>query len=108
MSNKNVANHLHRYKRKNIGVDGKIFLVYVCTKPACSHYIRVDLAEGRLCECNICHETMIINKTVLTRSNKGGSQVKPHCSDCTKKKKVTHVEDVETITKFLDGIKTSV
>ena len=65
MSNKNVANHLHRYKRKNIGVDGKIFLVYVCTKPACSHYIRVDLAEGRLCECNICHETMIINKTVL-------------------------------------------
>lgn len=107
MSNKNVANHLHRYKKKNIGVDGKIYLVYICTKPACSHYIRVDLAEGKLCECNICHETMIINKVVLSHST-GVALVRPHCSNCTKRKKVTHVEDVETITKFLDGIKTSV
>lgn len=107
MPNKNVANHLHRYKKKNIGVNGKVFLVYICTKPSCSHYIRVDLAENKLCECNICHEPMIINKVVLTRSN-GVAQTKPHCSECTKRKKVTHVEDVEAITKFLDGIKTSV
>lgn len=107
MANKNVANHLHRYKKKNIGVDGKIFLVYICTKPACSHYIRVDLAENKLCECNICHEPMIIDKVVLSQSS-GIALVKPHCSKCTKRKKVSNVENVEAITEFLSGIKTEV
>lgn len=101
MPSKTVANHLHRYKKKNIGVNGKEFLVYVCTKPACSHYIRMDLAEGRLCECNRCGEAMIIGRETMTKSS-GKPMTLPHCVDCTKRKVS---KDVDTITEFLEGIK---
>jgi len=101
-----AVNHLHRYKKKNLGVDGKKFFVYACTKPACSHYIRCDLAEGKLCECNKCYETMLITKEVLTK-NSGKPMTNPHCSDCTKRKKVVD-EDVTAITEFLGGIESKV
>ncbi len=103
MSNR-VANHLHRYKKVNIARDGKEFLVYKCVKPACSHYIRIDLAEGKLCECNKCGEAMIIGKITLTQSG-GKPMTKPHCLNCIKRKKVP---DVEAITEFLDGSKTTI
>lgn len=105
MSSKTVANHLHRYKKKNIGVNGKEFFVYVCTKPACSHYVRIDLAEGKLCECNKCHEAMIITREVMTKSS-GKPMTLPHCLGCVKRKKVTDVE-VGAITEFLGGVKTT-
>lgn len=94
-----VANHLHRYKKINLGRDGKEYFVYRCMKPSCSHYIRVELAEGKLCECNRCREIMVINKAVLIGSP-SRAMTEPHCEKCTKRKKV---RDVETIENFLDS-----
>lgn len=96
---KSVANHLHRYKKVNIGRNGNDFVVYKCMKPACSHYLRVDLAEGKLCECNRCQEPMIITKITLTGSG-GGPSLLPHCINCTKRKKAG---DVAAIAEFLKG-----
>lgn len=101
MSSKTVANHLHRYKKVNIGANGKVFYVYKCMKPACSHYIRIDLAEGKLCECNRCGEPFIIGRETLTKSS-GKPMALPHCLDCIKRKVRQHVE---AITEFLDRAK---
>ena len=97
MSNR-VANHLHRYKKVNIGSTGKEYLVYRCMKPACSHYIRMELAEGKLCECNRCGEPMIITKDTLTHSNGGKPMARPHCQGCVKSRKQS---DVAAIASFL-------
>jgi|PlaIllAssembly_1097288.scaffolds.fasta_scaffold14659_5 hypothetical protein len=102
MSGKKVANHLHRYRKINLGANGKQFYVYRCTKPACSHYVRIELAEGKLCECNKCGEPMIITKTILTHSS-GKPMALPHCLGCIKRKKA---DDVDRIKEYLDGIKT--
>ena len=101
MSSK-VANHLHRYKKVNLGKNGKEYLVYKCQKPACSHYIPIALAEGKLCECNRCNEPMILGKPQLTGSS-GGPMAKPHCNDCIERKKAN---DVGAIAEFLEGNKT--
>lgn len=92
---KRTPNHLHKYKKTNIGVDGKKFLVFKCMRPACNHYIRVDLAEGKLCECNRCGEPMILTKTAMQLT-------KPHCTTCVRRKKTA---DVEAISEFLAGTK---
>lgn len=92
-----VANHLHRYKKVNLGENGKEFLVYKCMKPACSHYVPMTLAEGKLCECNRCNEPMIITKATLRHSsNKPMS--KPHCVNCIQRRKSA---DVEAVAEFL-------
>lgn len=93
-----VANHLHRYKKVDIGSINKPFLVYKCMKPACSHYIRMDLAEGKICECNSCNEPMLITKQVLRHSgNKPAT--KPKCPKCIKRK---NNAEVEALAKFLN------
>lgn len=92
-----VANHLHRYKKVDIGKEGNEFLVYKCMKPACSHYIRMDLVEGKLCECNKCGEPMIITKETLTHSS-GKPMAKPHCNGCVKRKKS---DDIAALADFL-------
>lgn len=97
-----VANHLHRYQKKNLSVEGEYF-VYRCTKPACSHYISIRLAEGKLCECNRCGEPMVITKAVLNGSS-GKPMAKPHCPSCTESKKIRK-EDVAAIDAFLSGTK---
>lgn len=96
-----AANHLHRYKKVNLAKNGKEYWVYRCTKPACSHYIPIDLAEGRLCECNRCGEAMIIGRETMTKSS-GRPMTLPHCGNCIKRKKDY---DVDTIQEFLDGVK---
>ncbi len=97
---KKVANHLHRYKKVNLRKEGE-YIVYKCQKPACSHYVPVHLAEGKLCECNRCFEPMIITKLQLTGSS-GKAMAKPHCSNCVERKKS---KDVESIAAFLAGTK---
>jgi hypothetical protein len=102
MSNR-VANHLHRYKKVNLSRDkDKPYFVYKCTKPACSHYVPLELAEGKLCECNRCGEPMVINKQVLTGSS-NRPMTKPHCSGCIERK---NKSDVAAISEFLAGNKT--
>lgn len=93
----NAANHLHRYKKVNLGSNGKTYFVYRCTKPACSHYIRVSLAEGSLCECNRCGEAMIITKKVLTHSSNRPA-TKPVCPNCVVHK---NKKNVDAIADFL-------
>ncbi len=80
-----IADHLHRYKRVNLASDGSKYEVYKCVKPACPHYVPLKLAEGKLCECNRCHEPMIIGKVQLNGSS-GKSMARPHCNDCVQKK----------------------
>lgn len=100
-----IPNHLHRYKKLDLSrTPGKEYLVYQCTKPTCSHYIPIERAEGRLCECNRCGEPMVITKQVLTGSNKK-PMAKPHCPDCVKRKKGT-TDNVAAISEFLAGNKT--
>ena len=99
MPSRTVANHIHRYKKVDIGRNGKEFIVYKCMKPACSHYVRIDLSEGKLCECNKCGGLMMITKAVLIHSGKK-PMAKPHCSECIKRKRKP---DVDAIAEFIKG-----
>lgn len=104
MASKKPANHLHKYKKVDLSREkDSPYLVYKCTKPACSHYIPLHLSEGKLCECNRCAEPMIITKQVLTGSS-GRPMTNPHCPNCIKRKKGTEA-DVAAISEFLAGNK---
>lgn len=81
---KKFPDHLHKYKRIKLGKD---YLVFRCMSPACPHYINVKLAEGKLCECNRCGSPMIITKATMDLA-------RPHCIDCTKRKKEIPVEQI--------------
>lgn len=94
--------HLHKYKKVNLSASTSPYLVYRCMKPGCNHYTPIALSEGKMCECYRCGEPMIITKEILMGSGKR-SQAKPHCTNCTKRKKN---EDVESINEFLS--KTSI
>lgn len=87
-----IPDHLHKYKKTDIGSNDKEYLVFRCLKPACSHYIPVKVAEGKLCECNRCHNPMILTKKAMILTL-------PHCPNCTKKKK--DVDDISKIAEFL-------
>lgn len=89
------ANHLHKYKKVNLArKKGKDkFLVYRCQVPTCTHYIPLNLAEGRVCECNRCGGVMVITKATLTRSN-GGAMALPHCDGCIERKDADTILDV--------------
>lgn len=105
MASKKPENHLHKYKKVDLSSDkDKSYLVYKCTKPACSHYVPLHLAEGKICECNRCGEPMLITKHVMTGSGKKPMTL-PHCGDCIKRKKGT-LDDVAAISEFLAGSKT--
>lgn len=97
-----AANHIHRYKKVNIGSKEKPYEVYRCMKPACSHYIPLHLAENKICECNRCFKPMILTKEIL-RHTGGKPMARPHCSDCVKRKKPSAVE---AIAAYLEGNKT--
>lgn len=83
-------NHLHRYRKTNLSKRGT-YIVYKCQKPTCSHYIPIELAEGKLCECNRCHEPMVITKVQLNGSS-GKPMAKPHCNNCIKRKNADEVK----------------
>ena len=100
MGNKNVANHIHRYKKVNLSRDKENpYFVYKCTKPACSHYLPLDLAEGKMTECNVCNSPFLIAKEQLTRSG-GKAMTRPRCTDCIKRK---NTKEVEMMAEFLKG-----
>lgn len=87
------ANHLHKYQRTDIGSKDNPYLVFKCQMPACTHYIRKDLAEGKLCQCNRCNQPMILTKAAMLLA-------KPHCLDCTKK---NNQPAVDAIAEFIAG-----
>jgi hypothetical protein len=98
-----VPNHLHKYKKMDIGSDGNKYIVYRCMKPTCNHYIPVTLSEGKLCECNRCENPMVISKATLVHSA-GKPMTRPHCNDCIKRK-TSKEADISKIQEFLAGTK---
>lgn len=95
------ANHLHRYRKVNLSrTKGKEYLVYQCIKPACSHYIPLQLAIGKLCECNRCGSPMLITKVQLNSSG-GGPMARPHCTDCIDRKGKLDDTAISAISDFL-------
>lgn len=94
-----LADHLHRYKKVNLGANGKTYEVYKCLIPTCPHYVPLHLAEGKLCECNRCKEPMLIGKVQLNGSS-GKAMAKPHCNNCVKKKKDV-LGDAEALAAFI-------
>jgi RNase P subunit RPR2 len=66
----------------------------------------MEFAEGKMCECNRCGEPMIIGKQVMSQCS-GKPMTLPHCEGCTKKRKVTNVENVEAIAEFIERTKTT-
>jgi late competence protein required for DNA uptake (superfamily II DNA/RNA helicase) len=86
-------NHLHRFRRVNLGENGKEYYVFKCTLPTCTYYIPLKMAENALCECNRCKNPMLLTKAALQLA-------KPHCGSCVKRKKVVS-ETVNAITEFL-------
>lgn len=98
-----VPNHIHLYKRIDLVPKWKQikdpekhqpYLVFVCIKPACNHRMPVQLAFGKLCECNRCNNPMILDKESITHA-------KPHCQDCIKRK---HKPEVSALTELLKDI----
>jgi predicted nucleic acid-binding Zn ribbon protein len=73
--------HIHRYKRVNLARYGE-FLVYKCTKPNCSHYMRTDLIEGKSAECPRCGDEFTFDLEHL-------KIVEPHCNNCKVNKEVS-------------------
>ena len=103
MSKKNISqNHVHKYKKVNLSrTKGEEYFVYKCIKPTCSHYVPINLAEGKMCECNRCGEPMVITRQTLTNSG-NKPMVRPHCANCTKSRKQ---ENVEALAEFISGTK---
>jgi len=69
--------HLHRYTKKKLGKNN--YIVFKCNLAGCDHYVRRELAEGKVCECNRCGEPMVLNKAAMELA-------KPHCAKCVVKK----------------------
>lgn len=99
-----MPDHIHKYKKINLGRNGKEYLVYRCMKPDCSHYVPIAMAEGKLAECNRCEQPFIISKVQLTGSSMK-PMTRPHCNDCIDRKKVKD-EDVAAIAAFIAGNET--
>lgn len=92
--------HIHLYKRvdlvpkwKQKKYNRESFPVFRCMKPTCSHWIRADvLALGKLCECNVCHGPMILDKESV-------KQAKPKCPKCIIRKIKPEILGLEDLLK---------
>lgn len=97
---KKKSDHLHKYKRINLAKDGKKYWVYKCVKPACTHYVPVELSEGQICECNKCDKVMVISKATLNTGYRRSPLVRPHCPDCTR---IKDAPQIDAIAAFLES-----
>jgi hypothetical protein len=78
--------HLHKYERVILGKNN--YTVFRCILPLCQHYIRIELAGGKMCICNRCDKVMQLNsKNMKLRF--------PHCTDCTEPKQKKFKKRVE-------------
>ncbi len=85
---KKMADHIHLYKRvdlvpkwkqKSDPDKHKPYMVYICTKPLCTHRLPLALAFGKAAECNKCGETFVMDRYTLTLA-------RPKCSKCVNRK----------------------
>jgi hypothetical protein len=66
--------HLHKYERVILGKNN--YTVFRCILPMCSHYIREELASGKMCICNRCESVMQLDAKAMRLRF-------PHCHSCT-------------------------
>lgn len=78
---------IHKYKKVKLG---KSYVVFKCVFPTCTHYIRYELAEGKLCICNRCDKPMTLTKAAMQLK-------KPHCDDCVDRKKSSSYKEVKAV-----------
>ena len=95
-------NHIHLYKKidlvpkwkqKNNPDKFKPYYEFVCVKPGCYNRLPIKLALGKLCECNRCGKTMVLDKETITIT-------KPHCQECIRRK--VRPVDTELIENLLE------
>ena len=89
---------IHKFKRKNLTRDKSKpkYLVFTCTLPNCSYYIRLDLANNKECICNRCEKPFLMNSRSM-------AEAKPHCNECVRKKGVTVKKD-HALDEFLNEL----
>ena len=96
-----MTDHIHRYRRVNIGTNGKEYFVMRCTKPMCKHYtamatkLSAPLLMGNIAECNRCFERFILDKRSLR-------QASPCCADCVRKVKDPKVKEADLFFQELE------
>lgn len=97
MSKKKKADHIHKYKKVDIGAYGKPpYLVYKCIKPGCTHYVPVSQSLNLIAECNRCHDAFVMSKATQLLAL-------PHCMKCTKHKKGKE-DNVESVAEYLSKL----
>ena len=75
-----VENHVHKYKRVDIG--GKGYIIYRCMIPGCSHYLPTkELIINRETLCWDCNRI-----TVYTQEMYNRKIMDPLCEDCRQKR----------------------
>ncbi len=84
-------NHIHKYERRKLGKKH----IYKCAIFGCTHFIQVELAEGRKCICSRCENPFIITKVTLKKCG-----AKPHCESCYKVNSKERILD-EEISKLI-------
>ena len=96
-----MSKHLHKFRRVNIGKDGKQYFVMRCTKPECRYYVAMNtklsapLLKDTLAECNRCGDRFILDKRALRMTE-------PCCEDCVKKKVDPKVKEAENFFQDLE------
>lgn len=83
------AHKHHKVRRKNLTRDKekKPYLVHACILPGCHFYMACHLMLGKEVICNRCDKPFIMDARSIVES-------KPHCKDCTKKRRTTVIKDV--------------
>ena len=81
MKKKKESKHIHKLKKVNLTRNPlKLpYWVLACQEPACSYYIAITLALGKMAKCWICSDPFLIDKVSI-------GHTKPHCNDCIKRK----------------------
>ena len=75
-----MAQHIHRYRRVNIG-RGTEYWVMQCSLPQCNHYVpmasklSVPTLVGKIAKCNKCNDPFELDRMALRKS-------KPVCQFC--------------------------
>lgn len=96
-----MEKHLHRYRRVNIGHDGKEYWVMRCSKPQCSHYtpmstkLSAPLLRGSLAECSRCKTPFLLNKRALRMES-------PCCEDCVVRKITDKIKEADQFFEELE------
>lgn len=98
--------HIHRYVRKDLTRDKSKapYIVYACDKPGCTHYLNLDLIDGKESQCYKCDNIFIIKINKI----KAGDRLtrRPICDGCIKHrgKKAEVMSKLDAIDDLINSI----